>query len=502
MTRTETKIFWGTISNMICLVWQKPFDSQYVGCSGTDMDYRTPSVYMYDETVEKVSKLSDQITGDHFARLNETIGLRAAGHRNGVTLLGGPSRSLDFVNMFAFDTETGLFLDSYLEDFNDIRKFTTDLKYDMYVGLSKPDDSGMILRYTGDKEEPIKFDVIAVVEQNPAENSFYYDRLLVGTWPVGGDLTDAESVKPAYLMVSPIAADSLPSIGKIHRESSLSQSPPGVLSASGLEDTKQLPWHSIWNMSEYEKDPVIATILGVSVSVQIGDWLYWGTVQFPNSGLNAWIQAYGRPKDKKTFVSYDVGAHRAMAMFRGRDLLHGNRIVELLYGNRVLPVFNNDSSEQNCWTLEVNGMEQTPKLGRGGFGNPQNLYLWSMTVIKGDTLLIGTYDVYANTNAVVTPSAYGYRPSIMGADLYIMKTGTATGSSKSGPADEVSSMDDRISAAEYISLSGLTDELNYGVRNILSDPYNKSNSEVIIGTASGWNVEAGSGFEVIKLYLP
>lgn len=179
-----------------------------------------------------------------------------------------------------------------------------------------------------------------------------------------------------------------------------------------------------------------------------------------------------------------IGTHRAVTLFREKDLLTDNSTIELLYGERFLLVYHPDTDR---WIPEVNGMKQYRKLGRSGFGNFNNLYFWSMTALNDNTILIGTCDIYSDDKSPMYPIP-GVRKSIMGADMYSLGIDSATSV---------------VNSAQYLSFSGITDKLNYGIRNLLNKrQYDPQNTEIIVGTASRYNAFPGAGFELLKMTFP
>lgn len=255
----------------MCLTSNIYYVTSNTGCLGDGKDVQMPSIYKYNEISDQTISLQDQLTGVHLDRLNQTVGLRAAGNKNGVVILGGLGRSLESVYMFAFSSSSGKFLDSVeLQGYNDMRKFTQKSAYAMYVGISRVDGTGAIMRFIGSLTDPLLFELVGEVIGNPAEVSFYGDQLLVGTWSNAANLSDTSDTSPCKLLMSPVPADQLPAIEA------------GVV-ATAVE------WVKVWGIEDYEPDPLLKYTYGTSVSVQVGQWLYWGTVQLPFSGYEAFI---------------------------------------------------------------------------------------------------------------------------------------------------------------------------------------------------------------------
>lgn len=486
------------MSNIICQFSKAAIDTDDLYCSGDARDYRPPTAYRFDENTNATLPLLHQLQGVHLARLNETIGLRAAGNRYGVVLFAGPSRDFEKVIVFALRSSNGEFLDSMeFHGANDVRRFTNDVAHEMYVGLSYRDGTGRVFRYIGSPAKPLEFQVVARMKGPPQELSFYYDRLLVGTWTIGGDLTRWRHARPCGLYISPMAIDSMPAIDTTECES-----------ASSVCSTDEMAWQRVWSISDYEPDPLARLQYGLSASVQVGEYLYWGTIRppsLPTSGqLFKELITHFHPgaEDKLDILQAEKYAHRPCLLLRGRYLESSRPEIELLYGEVFLPVYNINTS---TWSLQYNTAEnRVPLLGRAGFGNVYNSYLWSMTFLSPDKLFIGTFDASnasspdrllrkeaARLTGCRDSSDCGYLDPVVGADLFLLN---------------VSSMSS-ISPATWLSLDGLGNNLNYGIRNLVSrDEQVTSTSiplpptaQVMIGTANGFNTAELSGWELYSL---
>ncbi len=462
---------------------------------GDGKDLQLPSIYRLDEISGDVISLQSTLTGVDFDRLNSTVGLRAAGNRNGVVILAGLGRSLTSVYFFAFHAESGNFLESMeYTDADDVRKFTEDEKYSLYVGVSKTDGTGDILRYIGSVENPLLFERIASIDGNPAELSFYYDRLVIGTWSTSGNLNSPENIKPCKLLLSPDAVDAMPA----------------------LNTTQSPTWMTIWTIEDYEADPTIALTYGTSVNVQIDDFLYFGTVQLPFSGYNAITAVYGEPKDTQSLRQTLLFTRRPAALFRGRFIQSTGFSVELLYGDPFLPVYNNFSKS---WNFQSNrAPNQFPLFGRAGLGNPYNMYIWSMAVYQPTrsglprSLLIGTFDQYDTFNndslpiLPADPGLFGFLTPVMGADLFIMEIESVSSERAKIEDEEFKMTTDGLCEAEWVSVDGLGNNYNYGIRNLVSkedlpSQTHHRTAEIVVGTANGYNINPNGGWEVFNLNL-
>jgi hypothetical protein len=166
---------------------------------------------------------------------------------------------------------------------------------------------------------------------------------------------------------------------------------------------------------------------------------------------------------------------RPTAIFRGSNLATVYKKIELLYGEKDLPVFIPNSG----WTTQPNMMSQTPKFGASGIGtsadadggNPGNNYSWTAIVWNGN-LYWGTFD---ETNPLV--------PNDGGGDLWRFNGNDAT---------------------EFVPvfLNGAGNPRSWGVRNVVSDGC------LWLGMANGYNLRTIpaaplptlGGWELKKLY--
>lgn len=498
----------GSVSNIICQFSKTAIDTDDLYCAGDSRDYRPPTAYRFDERTNETLPVLDRLEGAHLARLNRTIGLRAAGNRNGVVLFAGPSRDYGSVMMFACRATNGEFLDSMeFHGANDVRKFTQDAVHDMYVGLSFGDGTGKIFRYAGSVEDPLVFHLVARLRGCPAELSFYYDKLLVGTWPIGGDLTRWRHARPGGLYLSPAPIDSLPAI-VIGTDDAVCSDSASVCAADETTD-----WQRVWSISDYEPDPLARLQYGLSASVQVDEFVYWGTVRPPNLPTTGQFfkqliaTFYPGAEENLNVFQAEKYAHRPCLLLRGRYLGSDRPEIELLYGEVFLPVYNLNTSS---WTLQRSLVEnKVPLLGRSGFGNVFNAYLWSMVHVPPDKLLIGTFDA-ANATSSETPlreqachlTGYdaskvdsnsrddGYLEPVLGAGLFLLN---------------VSAMQP-LRPATWLSLDGLGNSLNYGIRNLVprdeqSTPESPlpPTAQVMVGTADGFNTAPRSGWELLSL---
>jgi hypothetical protein len=165
-------------------------------------DFRPSGLYLYNKT-DGLVRLNSSIDEDAVALLNVTLGIRSAGSYEGVAFLAGPSLNSQNVNMFAFDAETGAFLGATaLEGYGNVRKWLVGSDGELYVGMKENDGvGGVVLRWTGakstDPETLFAFETVAVgLDGDAAELVEHDGRIFVNTWP--------GNQNPAGLWMSPL----------------------------------------------------------------------------------------------------------------------------------------------------------------------------------------------------------------------------------------------------------------------------------------------------------
>jgi hypothetical protein len=209
----------------------------------------------------------------------------------------------------------------------------------------------------------LRFTEVGLVGSDAAELALHDGRIFVSTWPNPPATT-------AGLHMSP----SIP--------------------AGGFTAPAQ-PWGKVWDVTDYEPDPVTARTYGGGALQSYGGKLYWGTMHVPFVSTLAHYRAYeasygpGGPSPRQVLAMM-LGTYRPITVFRGDEFGTAEQAVELLYGLPRLPVFAG-----GAWQLADNAMGARPQQGLAGFGNFFNNYTWTMAVAAdgadGD-LFVGTMD--------------------------------------------------------------------------------------------------------------
>jgi hypothetical protein len=417
-------------------------------------DWRPPRLYMYSLATQT---LIPRIPGDPagIQRLGTTTGIRSAGTLGDVVFLGGPSLK-GGVNLFAFRADTGSYLGSHsFPQYDNIRRWIV-VDGVLYTAVGRVDGGGSVLRWTGSAEAPFQFEVVGNVDSDAAELAAHQGRLFVGTWPdfLGGGGGTAAVL--AGLWMSPPV-------------------PPGGLTAAEADG-----WTKIWQVDDYEPDPVTAATYGMGAMASFDGHLYWGVMHVPFVATYAHFLVHDPPGENALQEAIQ-GTWRAISIFRGIGLGGASWSVQLLYGERLLPVYipSLTQGRPGTWLPLPNNMGLLggiPLYGSSGFGNPYNNYTWIMSVFNGQ-LHVGTMD-WSYLIDQISFDIGPLPPRQHGADHYRFV------SSRYGAVPE--------------SLGGAGNPANYGIRTALSD------DALYLGMANPMNLLTDpaaplGGWELIKL---
>ncbi len=504
MGKHGDNIWFGTGANVNCFVlgaylqapfphetaaWVCEFDSSQTSppMPGVLGDWRPPKLYVYNTQTRQLTDKSNSVSP---LFLNSTLGIRAVGVIGDVVFLAGP-RLTGGISMFAFDANSGNLIGQAVSTIGDnIRKFIVangHLYTAVDANLATPGTAeGSVWRWAGTPAAPFTpaFDPInniytgfQIVGDLPdgqgAELAYHQNRLFVGTWP------EPVGVNQAGIYMSP------------------------DFSAQGyMDNTHRAGWTKVWQVDEYEPDPVVALTYGVGAMKSFDGYLYWGTMHVPLTSLMAYELAYGIPATPDTSGMSDaqkdstmadallrtiVGTMRATSLLRGTDFHLASPQKELLYGLSVFTVFNPVSG----WTTQPNNMNVSPMYGLAGYWNFFNNYSWSMAEYDGQ-LYIGTMDwSYVLKEYVLffvrlvfgleMPRELRLPKHFYGADLVRIPNSASPGF--------------------YENINGIGNYTNYGVRNMAS------NDALYLGMANPMNLltdltdeKPEGGWELIAMY--
>lgn len=458
LTKYGDNVWFGTVANTLCLVLNgfygpmtpSAMENTSWTCEMNYKDVRPPRIFMYNtktqQLTDKTQSVLDKGTTDS-VRLMSTTGLRSAGSHNNVVFLGGIASG--GVSMFAFNAETGEYLGStLLNQYNNIRQWRV-INNELYTGVGKR-SGGEILRWTGSITDPFQFENVGDLTGDPAYLVEHDGRIFASTW--GGPDDSGGTV----LYMSPLFGEDK------------------ILTA----DDKTC-WKIMWKLSDYEVEPAAFQVGGALESYE--GYLYWGTMHVPGTGLVAFSEMYpGAEAGAAAFL----GTYRPIVIFRGKKFDTPKQRIELLYGTSRLPKYDAANAK---WTIVPNNMHQKPKYGLAGINNFFNNYTWSMQVYKNQ-LFVGTMDwlylggVIVESLGIDIPDNLQalIREKFDGADLRCFPSG------------------DRPAVA--VSLNGLDNYLNYGIRTMVAD-----DDCLYIGTANPMNLatdpkKPDGGWELFRLY--
>lgn len=416
-------------------------------------DWRPPRIFMYntlDNTLLEKTPVDPLIA--------TTLGIRSAGTLGNVMLLGGPMLGGGAINLFAFNTETGAYLGSTsLSDYTNIRIWLV-VDGVLYAGVGTA-TGGKVLRWTGDASNPFNFEEVGNLDSDAAYIAFHEGRIFASTWP---EFSGGGAVAGLYM--SPVVPE------------------------GGLTNAQADSWTKVWEVNDYEPDPVIAHSYGNGALASFDGYLYWGTMNVPFAGTLVHLNAYGIPENIEEIIAAILGTQRNISLFRGRNF-DSDPEIELIYGLSHLPKYvPNDPLDPTAggeWEIAPNNMGVCPLYGLSGFGNYFNAYTWAMSVYDNQ-LFVGTFDwsylFFDLLESGGVPEELLFLAELFfceGADLWRFSSS--------------------LLPAIPESLDGVGNYTNYGIRNMISD------NAFYLGMANPMNLltdpnEPQGGWELIRLF--
>jgi hypothetical protein len=454
-------------SSFVCEYGLSQYSSSLPALLG---DWRPPQAFVYDVKTDSLAEVSDLVDD---GLLQSTGGLRSAGNHDGMVFLAGPSfdeatgQLGNGVNMFVFDAGTHALIGArHFPQYSDIRNRWVVVDDVLYTTVGNiADGTGSVLRWNGTKDDPFSFEVVGNLDGQGAELELHEGRLFVTTW---NSLTVGDFAVGNY--------------------ASLYMSPP--LRRGGLRGASADEWVKVWQITDYEPDPVTASIYQGGPLVSYGGYLYWATINPPFVGAIQHISTYGT-SDPLGVTAAVLGAHRPTTVFRGRKFGTRAEKVDLLYGSQFLPAYVPGSG----WQIVANNMRSRPLYGSAGYGNFFNAYTWSMTIHDG-MLYAGTFDwsVFLKEPLdLLLHEAFGF-PTDNRISALLPNSGVHYGA-------DLYRFPSARQAAETVSTDGLGNYSNYGIRNLISTP-----TGLYLGMTNPFNLltdpdddKPEGGWELIRL---
>jgi hypothetical protein len=452
-------------------------------------DFRPPRIYVYNKASKILTDVTPHNAGAHGNTgfdplLAQTSGLRAAVIAGNDVIFAGPELNGGLA-FFAYDISSKLWVaKGELNGYINIRKFL-NVNGVIYTGVAKTSQGGAVLRYTGSFATippPTRgqgagtcpacfsFQTVGALDSDAAYLALHNGRVYVATWPNGG-------------------------LGGLY------MGPP--VPTGGYTISNAAQWLKVWDATQYDPDPVIATSYAGGALMSFGGYLYWGTINVPFSGYNAWVAAYGTPPTQTENQTVVADTFRTAVVFRSPGFDVSPVEVDLLYGASSLQAYTPPAGggTEGTWASTPNKMPAgtgTPLYGLSGFNNFYNVYIWSMAIWQ-NKLWVGTFDwswVVSQSQTITTlPSNTKGNPLVAALPL-------ATASPSSTFGADLVFFNDANSPATFENRTGLGNPTSYGVRNLL---VSSDSSSMYAGMANNANLLAdpsnppNGGWELIQL---
>jgi len=406
----ERHLWFGTASNAICaylpgletsleasgLHASKPFNNKYLTCEytkswdaqqqepwtggGSIGDVRRAHFYQYDV---RSGRLVDRSPSDAVdPEWSKIGGIRAAGHNGDVVWAAGieseatsGAQPEGVVHVVAFRASDGTFLaDKAYPQYNQVKNFYTTDEGETFVGMGlatpQPGGSdggpsaGVVLRFTGDVSNPLAFQTVGRLKNQPSYFFEYEGRLVTSTW-LGTDSTENPG-----LYISP----------KLH-------------GSTQLAVTDQNKWHKVWDTGELFPDPITAIGQQSHDIREYGGWLYYAFA--PNIGASTLGHLSTYPQlqsdDIITVGTNFLRSEPASTVVRVKHLGQRNQQVQLLYGDARYWTYHPELGAHGRWRLDPNLVSGRRGIyGSEGFGSHWSKYGgWGMAEYRGKLYLGG-----------------------------------------------------------------------------------------------------------------
>jgi hypothetical protein len=491
MTKAGFNLWYGTSANQLCTVIASlfveaglqppPFQSSDLVCEFAQSnflvshptvppalgDWRPPQIMAMDR---RTNTVIDRTPDDPL--IQQTLGIRAAGAANDIVLLGGPVLApfgppAPGINLFAFRNSTGKYLGSTtLTQYSDIRIFA---RYHgvLYVGVQNNDGSGSVLRWRGNAKHPFRFVEVGHLDNDAAYILVNRNRVYASTW--GGIISPNHALSGVWV------------------------SPP--IPVGGLTGSNASHWKEIWRVDDFDPDPVTAQTILAGALGSYNGFVYWGTMQVPLSGMLFNLFTYPRVPTLPDLIQTITGTVRPATIFRCCAASVRNPHIRLMYGDALLQVYN----PMQGWQTLQNNMNAQPLFGPSGFGNPFNVYTWSMATYNNQ-LFVGTFDWSYVSSELLEAAlpAIGITDSTDIATIETLFGQYLAASGATFGADLWRFKDNHGAFTE--TKYGAGNYLNYGFRTMIAD------QRLFVGTANPMNLATNpadapllGGFELLGM---
>jgi len=498
LAQSNGYLYFGTIANTLCIAQEGVFGAEsayenpYWACAfdrpANDpygSDWRPPRLFRYQlpsGPIEELSAKADQGSPTD-PNLTSTAGIRSAGALGGVVFFAGPALA-GGINVFAFDGATGeLIAKHHYTGYTDIRQWLV-VDGVLYTGVGTP-AGGEVLRWRGTVADPLEFEEVGDLDGSGAYLAVHQGRLYISTWP--GMISGSGAIAHAGVVRGPLI-------------------PPGGLTG---EQKPAENWVKIWDVGQYDPDPVAAAVTAGGAIFSFEGDLYWGTMHVPFLGAAAALDAYcpegssspclldangNGTLDVDEFLATALGAHRSTTLFRTRHPEASEVKVDLVYGEAFLPRFD---EAKRSYTIaydaaHANLSGQYPQHGASGLGNFWNAYTWTMAVYR-DHLFIGTFDwselvrvelsQLLTGHVSMTPERLDALEQLLGSNFPIIE------------GADLFHIDAGGGKAWGETYDGLGNFTNYGLRTVLVDD---AADRMYFGSANPMNLHPLGGWELIE----
>ncbi len=519
-----------------------PADSS-IPALGGPADWRPPHVYSYNLRTRVLTDRTPTAADnpDALDLINQTEGLRSAGSLGDVVFLAGPllvngANPTGGVSVFAYSSSTGKLLGATkTTQFTNVRAWLTAGK-NIYVGMMSA-STGVVLKWVGTATDPFAaggFEPIGTLPEDaggPAEMAFdpVTGRIVVTTWNYPFDPANPSNVRlttGSGVWVS----------GAAHRDGAFTADDNQVewkqlWSPSSYEPDAALVMSYMGGGIAAFGGQVYWGTINVPMSSLMTYMVARGYPKYYNPTDNIPDLLMAAALTTRPATVWRAG--NLNRLFTGsvdpKGVLPGQTgnvpTVQLLYGESVLPAYTGYllplgvSAEQlptTGWTLRQTGW--TPRYGHSGFGNPLNAYMWSMATYAGK-LYVGTFDatgpILEGAKSMLSMlglteeqlSQYEALVAFLPGLLRTLPIGqlitdqmlqtfleSVTGiiGAAGGIANylvqqflgaDLARFDNGSSPAVFEDISGLGNNLNYGVRTMVSDK-----NGLYVGTANAMNI--------------